>query len=262
MTIQSSIFIRNLLHTKFSLHRLAQLSFKKLPMTRTILSSRLAAWLAALTTVLLLTACSGADQSPDASPPASVSTAGAAGQKTWRNLGNIAGNMAATVNGQPLSSYQAVAVVSGPVSEGTSHTCARRPDSSVVCWGDNYFGQLGSGTTVVKTTPVAVNGLTDVVAISAGGYHTCALKANGRVACWGYNDSGQLGDGTVLDKATPVAVVGLTNVVALSAGGYYTCALKANGSLVCWGHDSDYQWGGGTAGAGSSIPLPLLTPYV
>jgi alpha-tubulin suppressor-like RCC1 family protein len=231
-------------------------------MTQTIFSSRLAVWLAVLISVLVINACSGADQSPVAAPPAAVTTAGAISQKTWSNLGNFAGNKAAAVNGQPLISYPAVEVVFEPVSAGTSHTCARRPDSSVVCWGDNYFGQLGSGTTVAKTTPVAVNGLTDVVAISAGGYHTCALKANGRVACWGSNDSGQLGDGTVLDKTTPVAVVRLTNVVALSAGGYYTCALKANGSLVCWGHDSDYLWGGGTAGAGSSIPLPLLTPYV
>jgi alpha-tubulin suppressor-like RCC1 family protein len=168
-------------------------------MTQTIFSSRLAAWLAALSTAWLLTACDGgAGQSPVASPPAYVATVttGATGQKTWSHLGNFAGNMAATVNGQPLSSNQAVPVVSAPVSAGTSHTCAVRPDSSVVCWDDSYFGQLGNGATADKTTPVVVVGLTDVVALSAGGYGTCALKANGSLACWGNDSDGQLGGST------------------------------------------------------------------
>jgi alpha-tubulin suppressor-like RCC1 family protein len=36
--------------------------------------------------------------------------------------------------------------------------CAVRTDESVVCWGDNFFGQLGDLTTMNATTPVAVVG--------------------------------------------------------------------------------------------------------
>jgi alpha-tubulin suppressor-like RCC1 family protein len=42
------------------------------------------------------------------------------------------------------------------VVAGQDHTCARRGDGSVVCWGDNDFAQLGDGTLITRVTPVAV----------------------------------------------------------------------------------------------------------
>jgi alpha-tubulin suppressor-like RCC1 family protein len=106
----------------------------------------------------------------------------------------------------------AVSGLSGAVEITTNyfHTCARRASGTVVCWGDNTFGQLGDGTVgILRSTPVAVSGLSDAVEIDAGERHTCARRASGTVVCWGLGDNGQLGDGMMTTRLTPVAVMGL-----------------------------------------------------
>ncbi|TXD41283.1 hypothetical protein FRC96_04685 [Lujinxingia vulgaris] len=137
---------------------------------------------------------------------------------------------------------------------GYSHTCARRADGSVYCWGRNDDGRLGDGGSSDRVTPTAVVGLDDAVQISAGGYHTCAIRENGTVVCWGDNADGQLGNGTGVGSRLPTPVPGLTNVTAITTGTWHTCAVTGRGAAYCWGQNNYGQLGDGRA-VGSSSPV-------
>ena len=138
------------------------------------------------------------------------------------------------------------------ITAGLYHTCAILDDGSVSCWGYNYNGQIGDGTTTDRNTPTPTSSLgTDrtAVAIDSGYFHTCAILDDGSVSCWGYNNYGQLGDGTTTDRNTPTQTSSLgtdRTAVAITAAVYHTCAILDDGSVSCWGWNIYGQIGDGT----------------
>jgi alpha-tubulin suppressor-like RCC1 family protein len=136
------------------------------------------------------------------------------------------------------------------VAASPRHACAVTSGGAVSCWGYNYYGQLGDGTTTERLTPVGVTGLgSGVAAVATGSSHSCAVTSGGAARCWGDNAYGQLGDETwwILQRLTPGAVSGLgSGVVALSAGSSHTCAVANGGAVWCWGDNAYGQLGDGT----------------
>lgn len=136
------------------------------------------------------------------------------------------------------------------IAAGGWHSLVICADSTVKAFGENATGQLGNGTNTDSNIPVAVPGLTGIVAVSAGGdqleAHSVALKSDGTVWAWGSNLYGGLGNASLINTTAPVQAITLTNVVAISAGGWHTVALKSDSTVWTWGWNVDGQLGDGT----------------
>jgi alpha-tubulin suppressor-like RCC1 family protein len=94
----------------------------------------------------------------------------------------------------------AKAVVAGGV------TCALMQDSGVYCWGDNHYGQSGTGqgeAVPAKVRTADGESLTGVERLIAGYTHVCAIKTGGEVLCWGRNNDGDLGTGAFGNRGFP-----------------------------------------------------------
>jgi alpha-tubulin suppressor-like RCC1 family protein len=141
------------------------------------------------------------------------------------------------------------------VSAGSHHTCGLTTGGIAYCWGDNFYGQLGDGTSEDRLIPVAVVGGLRFLALAAGDAHTCGIATDNRAYCWGYNYQGQLGLGSGSGPETcdvwpcsrkPLAVAGDRRFHRLAAGSLHTCAENKAGRAFCWGFNSAGQLGDGT----------------
>jgi len=143
------------------------------------------------------------------------------------------------------------------VSAGGWHTAAITTDGGLWTWGNNGFGQLGSGIAQDHgvANPIPTHIMENVIAVSAGEMHTLAITKNGELWAWGRNGNGQLGDGTTTDRNSPVFV--LYDVVYVSAGSVHTLAVRSDSSLWAWGCNEFGQLGDGTT-TDRHLPVRIL----
>ena len=177
------------------------------------------------------------------------------GQNNTSQLGNGTLNEARTpvqvlvdVGGTPFVGATALA-------GGGFHTCARKPDGSLWCWGRNDFGHLGNGTGEDSAVAVRAD-IEDVVEVSVGFSHSCARTSAGVVSCWGMVDDPLAGPGSVaLNSALPQEVfTGASHVFV--EGSTHICAIGAEDALSCWGRNNLGQLGDGTT---EFRPQPVKT---
>jgi alpha-tubulin suppressor-like RCC1 family protein len=170
--------------------------------------------------------------------------------------------------GTSLGSSTALKVTGLPkivtLSVGQSHVLAIAADGSLWAWGSDFAGELGNGSTGTSSAvPAQVNGITNVIAVSAGNFFSIAIKSDGTVWAWGHNDAGQLGDGTLITKTAPTQIPGFTGAIAVAAGPDHTVVLRNDGTVWAWGNNTHGQLGDGTTTSRSSpAQVPGLSGIV
>jgi cysteine-rich repeat protein len=188
------------------------------------------------------------------------------------------GNTSAVLSGT-------VALESGTVVVGVatspSHACVLASGGAVHCWGDNFEGEFGLGSTTPKNTDSALpSSYGDAslmsgriaIRISLGDSFNCFSLDDGELECWGYNGAGQLGLGntqTVGDNevlgSTSIVPTGTTAVLQVVNGASHTCVLYAgNAGVKCWGANENAELGYGDINrrGDTSSTIPALLPPV
>ena len=195
-------------------------------------------------------------------------TVAAWGSNTYGQLGN-----GTTTNSSVPVTVTRTGALAGrtviAIAVGANSNLALCTDGTLVAWGINDFGQLGTGTTTNSAVPVVVTNTgilagKTVMAIAAGGSHSLALCTDGRLAAWGSNGFGQLGNGTTTNSAVPVAVTTASGLLAgkmisaIAAGGSHNLALCSDGTLAAWGANSSGQLGNESI-SNSSLPVAVIS---
>lgn len=151
------------------------------------------------------------------------------------------------------------------ISAGEDFSLARTSKHHALAWGLNSDGQLGTGSTVSRHTPVRIKlpRSARVKALAAGGKHGLARTSAGLYA-WGNNFSGQLGNDSTTGSDSPVKVdlQGLHpgHVTSLFAGCDFSLALFSRGTLLAWGNNLEGQLGDGSAASRSDTPVEVTLP--
>jgi alpha-tubulin suppressor-like RCC1 family protein len=163
-------------------------------------------------------------------------------------------------------SHTPVAVTGGlkfsTVSAMSNGACGLTETGDAYCWGPNWNGELGNGTTTgpetcwvypCGTLPTAVTGGVTFTALDAGYVRACGLTATGAAYCWG---DGQIGDGIIRNYLAPVPIAGGLTFAMVSPGSFHTCGVTTAGAAYCWGTNNYGQLGNGTT-TGSAVPVKV-----
>ena len=182
------------------------------------------------------------------------------------NSTNAIGDLGTEVGGSiPLVSL-GVGRTATKIVAGNQHACALLDNSTIRCWGDNAYGQIGNGNTTDQRLPALVSvGARVPIDVWAFGFMTCAKLNDNSAVCWGLNTLGQAGQGTLTNIVTPPLTAlnfgggrAASQFVGSNSG---TCARLSDGSVQCWGENStDGQLGYGdftdrTSPSGTSVNL-------
>ena len=161
---------------------------------------------------------------------------------------------------EPRTKLEDSSVLTTPmVVSGGDFTVALMSDGTVWAWGDNTYGQVGSGVNgsamPYANQPMQVrshmgNGseygdyLKDIVKVAAGKTHALALDRSGNVYAWGDGRNFKVGGNTVNAHPSPVKIrTGdqehlsgyLSNVVDIAAGEFFSVAVDEDGYVYTWG---------------------------
>ncbi|MBJ6362770.1 fibronectin type III domain-containing protein [Paenibacillus sp. GCM10012307] len=165
--------------------------------------------------------------------------------KSWGNfsngqlgIGTITASQTSPKEVAGLTNVKAITV-------GSNFSFAVLVDGSVMGWGYNLNGQLGTGTTSTVNSPAKITDLSNIDYVAAGINHTWAFTTNGEIYVWGNNSSSQLGikSSLVTNQLKPKLLQQLGSINSIYLGSYTSFVTDQNNQTWALGLNDYSQLG-------------------
>ncbi len=208
-----------------------------------------------------------------ASSSAASTSAGDVFTFGWNDEGQLGNTTSPTGNTpNPTPTLVALPAGSGTVVQlaaGIGHTLELTSTGKLYAFGDNYYGELGTATNNVSSSPnptpelVTLAGQSGAITHLAAGYDFSLVStASGQLYSFGLNNEGELGRTADSGTNLPALVTlpgQIGTITSISAGDSHTLVATSSGQLYAFG-DNYYEELGTTAGVGTSTgdPVPTL----
>lgn len=171
-------------------------------------------------------------------------------------LGNSSTN-SSTVPVQLITSFSSNRNIWKTISCGYNYCFAISKDDGLWSWGNNSYGQLGSGDYLNRPQARRTLNSGDWKSISCGKSHTVGIKNDRSLYATGDNTYGQLGTGNLENRSSFIRVGTDNDWKQVSCGENYTIAIKTNGTIWSWGTNDSGQLGLGVGIASTSKPTQV-----
>jgi uncharacterized repeat protein (TIGR02543 family) len=157
----------------------------------------------------------------------------------------------------------------------SDNSSAITSDNRLFIWGENYFGQIGNGSTTDQKKPLDITGRFSLesdenIALFSQGYsHSATLTSKGRLFTWGYNLNGQLGNQSTASQNIPIEITSFYNlntnekITKIEIGFHRSAFLTSQNRLFVWGNNSQGQLGTGNTNQ-LTVPVDItsLVPLI
>lgn len=142
------------------------------------------------------------------------------------------------------------------LAAGQVQSLAVSKNNELYAWGNNTYGQLGTGDLLPRGEPSKIGSLTTWQSVSSHGLSSGGILTDSSAYVWGYNGTYNLGLGDLANRSSPVKL-GSSNWQEISMGLYNSAAIRYDGSLWTWGFNSNGEIGNNTSGLAAGVTTPI-----
>ena len=142
------------------------------------------------------------------------------------------------------------------LAAGQIQSLAVSKNNELYAWGNNTYGQLGTGDLLPRGEPSKIGSLTTWQSVSSHGLSSGGILTDNSLYVWGYNGTYNLGLGDLANRSSPVKL-GSSNWQEISMGLYHSAAIRYDGSLWTWGFNGNGEIGNNTSGLAEGVTTPI-----